>query len=91
LAGVEISISVPDDLAEQLRSGWGDLPRHALEALAADAYREGLLTAGQVRRLLGFRTRLELDAFLKEAGAFLHYTGEDLEEDARTLDRLLAS
>ena len=78
-------------LAERLRSGWEDLPRHTLEALAADAYRQGLLTAGQVRLLLGLGTRLELDAFLKQAGAFLHYTEEDLEQDARTLHRLLAS
>lgn len=88
---MEISIHVPDDLARQLRSGWEDLPRRTLEALAADAYRHGLLTGGQVRRLLGLGTRLELDAFLKQAGAHLHYTVEDLEQDARTLDQLLAS
>jgi hypothetical protein len=88
---VKISITVPDDLAQRLRTGWEDLPRHALEAVAADAYRQGLLTAGEVRRPLGFGTGLELDAFLKQAGAYLHYTEEDLVQDARTLDRLLAS
>lgn len=86
---MEISISVPDDIAHDLRSQWRDLPRHALEALAADSYRRGVLTAGQVRRLLDLPTRLDVDAFLKEAGAYLHYTEEDLDRDSRALEELL--
>lgn len=87
---MEISITVPDDIAQRLRGQWRDLPRHALEALVADAYRHGLLTAGQVRQWLDLPSRLEVDAFLMRAGAYLHYTTEDLDEDARTLDELLA-
>ena len=48
---MNISITFPDDLANQMRNRWEDLPRHALEALAAAAYRGGILTAAQVRRL----------------------------------------
>ena len=87
---MEISITVPDDIAQQLRGQWRDLPRHALETLVADAYRHGLLTSGQVREWLNLPSRLEVDAFLKRAGAFLHYTAEDLDEDSRTLEKLLA-
>lgn len=86
---MEISISLPDDVAHQLRSQWRDLPRHTLEALVADAYRHGILTAGQVRRLLDLPNRLAVDAFLKQAGAYLHYSEEDLAKDARTLEELL--
>lgn len=87
---MEISITIPDDIAQRLRGRWRDLPRHALEALVADAYRHGLLTAGQVRQWLDLPSRLEVDAFLKQAGAYLHYTPEDLDKDARTLEELLA-
>ena len=87
---MEISISVPDEIARKLETEWRDLPRHALEALAADAYRHELLTAGQVRELLGLPTRLDVDAFLKRAGAYLLYDEEDLENDRQTLEKLLA-
>lgn len=80
---MEINIHVPDSVAERLRGSWTDLPRHALEALAADAYRQGLLTSAEVQDLLGIGSRYELDAFLKRAGAFLEYTAEELEEELR--------
>ena len=34
-----------------------------------------------VRELLGFETRIEVHAFLKEHDVFLHYTNEDLAHD----------
>jgi hypothetical protein len=81
---MEITIQVPDSVAERLRGSWQDLPRHALEALAADAYRQGLLTSAEVQEVLGIASRYELDGFLKQAGAFLEYTAQDLEEDIQT-------
>lgn len=78
---MEISIQVPDDVGERLHSRWQDLPRHALEALVVDAYRRDVLTAGEVQRILGLPSRYDTDAFLKEAGADLGYTLQDLEED----------
>ena len=84
---MEISISVPDDVADRLHAKWNDLPRHVLEALVADAYRQGVLTAAEVRRILGLASRYDTDAFLKEAGADLDYTWQDLEEDLETFRR----
>lgn len=81
---MEISISVPDDVAERLHSKWNDLPRHVLEALVVDAYRQGVLTAAEVQRILGLPSRYDTDAFLKQAGADLDYTWQDLEEDLAT-------
>jgi predicted HTH domain antitoxin len=78
---MEILINVPDDVAGQLGRRWKDLPRRALEALVADAYRDGALTAFQVQELLGLPSRWETDAFLKRKGAYLDYTEEDLEAD----------
>lgn len=84
---MEISIQVPDDVGERLHSRWEDLPRHALEALVIDAYRREVLTAAEVQGILGLASRHDADAFLKEAGADIGYTWQDLEEDLRTFAR----
>ena len=73
-----------DELGERLHSRWRDLPRHALEALVTDAYRRDVLTAAEVQAILGLPSRHDTDAFLKEAGADLGYTWQDLEEDLQT-------
>ena len=49
-----------------------------------------VLTMDQVRRLLGFGTRMQVDAFL-QAREIYDYTVEDLDKDMATLDRLLAT
>jgi predicted HTH domain antitoxin len=82
---MEILLQVPDDIVERLRVRSGDLSRRALESMAADAYRDGVLTAAEVKRMLGFETRMETDAFLKREGAYLRYTEEDLRKDIETL------
>ncbi len=79
---MEITLSLPEDIAHGLQSKWKDLPRAALESLALEGYRSGALTTSQVRRLLGFGTRYELDGFLKRHGVFLKYSAGDLERDA---------
>jgi len=81
---MEITFQVPDSVADRLQASWQDLPRHALEALAVDAYRRGLLTSAEVQEVLGIASRYELDGFLKQAGAFLQYTTQDLEDDVRS-------
>ncbi len=81
---MNVSISLPDDIAHQLADQWRDLARHALEALTVDAYRRGVITAAQVQRALGLASRFELEAFLKEAGAHLDYTEDDLQADLAT-------
>ena len=85
---VRITLDLPNEIAEELASKWHDLPRAALEGLALEAYRSGALPHAQVRRLLGFATRWELDAFLKEHEVFLEYTVDDLDADAETHQRL---
>lgn len=85
-----VQLQVPDDIAEKLVQKWTDLPRCALEALAVDAYREGVLTAYEVQRLLGLSSRWKTEEFLKRSGAHLGYTREDLREDAATLERVLS-
>lgn len=88
---MNISIEVPDEIADQIGHRWNDLPRRALEALVADACRESLISGPQAQKLLGLPSRLELDAFLKRAGVYLDYTEDDLDADIRTLDALLGA
>ena len=61
-----------------------ELPRAALESLAIEAYRSRALTAAQLRRLLGFETRMQVDAFLKEHEIY-DYSVADFEQDRETL------
>jgi len=84
---MEITLNLPEDVAEELVAKWQDLPRAVLESFAVEAYRSGALTAAQVRRMLGFETRYELDGFLKQHGIYLNYTPEDLERDAEVSRR----
>jgi predicted HTH domain antitoxin len=66
------------------------LERQVLEMVLIQAYRDGLLSAGKVRELLGFATRLEVDAFLKARQVELHYDETDLADDRVTHEQLRA-
>jgi len=85
---MDVLLQVPDDIIERLQVRLKDLPRHALESLAADFYRERLLTSADVQRMLGFRTRWQTDAFLKEKEAYLRYSAADLDKDIETFRKL---
>lgn len=84
---MDVTLLIPDDLAQRLARG-GDLARRALEALAVEEYRTGRLTRPELRRLLGFATRGELDGFLKARGVDEAMTLAELERDRQDLDRL---
>ena len=76
-----ITVEIPEELAGQLIAAGQDPERVALEAIALEGYRSDRLSEAELRRLLGFETRMEVDAFLKEHGVFLHYTWEDFVHD----------
>ena len=78
---MQITLNLPEDVAEGLAGKWRDLPRAALESLALEGYRAGALTQAQVRRLLGFTSLNEADGFLKQHGVYLEYDSEALEQD----------
>jgi predicted HTH domain antitoxin len=85
---MQVLLQVPDDIVEKLQAKSVDLPRQAMESMAAEFYRAGILTSAEVQRMLGLETRWETDAFLKERGAYLHYSEEDLQQDIETFRRL---
>jgi len=81
---MEITVKLPDDIAQHENSG-----REALEALVIEGYSSGALTSYEARLLLGFETRFEFDGFLKqrnvEAGA---YGLAEYEQDLKSLWKL---
>ncbi len=85
---MNLTVEIPDDLAHRLAAAGGDLSRRVLEALALEEYKRGRLTKPELRRLLGFETRAELDAFFKAHEVFGSYTAADLERDRQDLQRL---
>jgi len=84
---MQITLELPEDIAQGMESKWKDLPRAALESMALEAYRSRAITAAQLRRLLAFETRMQVDAFLKEHEVY-DLTAADFEQDRETLRQL---
>src|SRR5580698_905645 len=81
---MQVILEVPEDLVPLLGEGAGSLNRAALEALALEGLRSGKISVAQARRLLGIRSRYEMDGFLKAHQIFLPLTLEEIERDAET-------
>ena len=85
---VEITLKIPDELARQVTPEGGDPARVALEALALEGYRAERLSESAVRQMVGFETRMQVHAFLKQHGVYFHYDIADLEQDTVTAEKL---
>lgn len=85
---MQVTVEIPDEFASNLIPAGTDGGRKLLEDSVAEAYRQRRLTMEQVRRLLGYGTRMEVDAFLGKYEIY-DYTVEEFEKDMATLDRLL--
>ena len=77
---MQITLELPDELAGESN----DLPRALLESFALEGYRSGKLTEEQVRKILGYGTRMQVHGFLKEHGVYLASTLEDVDRDTET-------
>ena len=77
---MQITVTVPDDLAVPLLSHGQEPARTALEAIALEAYRQRRISGYQLRTLLGISSRNELDGFLKQHEVY-DYTLEDFDDD----------
>ncbi len=84
-----LTLEIPDALSEPLQKRFGDLSRRALEDLAVDGYKSGVLSSFQVGKLLGHASRWDTDAFLKQHEAWLHYSADDIQHDLRVMDDIL--
>jgi hypothetical protein len=85
---MEITLKIPDEIARQVAPEGSDPARVALEALALEGYRSGRLSESAVCQMLGFDTRMEVHALLKQHGVYLQYDIADLEQDRVTAEKL---
>ena len=85
---MQVTLTIPDDLAAQLISAGKDPSREALKALAVEGYRTERLTESEVRQMLGYETRMQVHALLAEHDVCLHYSLADLQQDIDASNRL---
>jgi hypothetical protein len=84
-----VTLTIPDALAESLSRAQPTLPRAILEGFAAEGYRQGVLSAAEVRVLLGHDSRWETEDFLAARDTWPGTTAEQVAEDGRKLSALL--
>jgi hypothetical protein len=82
-----ITVSIPE---EMLSSESGDVARQVLERVALEGFKSGQLTIAQVRRLLGFETRIQVHEFLADHGVpWVDYSVDDAEREREVLKKVL--
>ena len=87
---MQVTVEIPDEFFAHLVPEGRNAARLLLEESVAGAYRDRRLTMEQVRQVLGFGTRMQVEAFLQQHEIY-DYTVEDLDKDMATLDRLLTN
>lgn len=85
---MNVVVSLPDSIAQDIGIDERDIERKVLESLALEGYRSDRLTAFQVGEILGFEVPMQVDEFLKEHGEFIEYTDEEIEDQREILRKL---
>jgi len=82
-----VTVFLPDDvIADQS----GNVQRRVLERVALEGFKSGQLTTAQVRRMLGFDSRLQAHEFLGSHGVpWVDYDNGELELETETLKQLV--
>jgi len=91
LGSMIMTLDIPETLAAPLKRAEASLPRVLLEGFAVEAYRQGILSAAQVRVLMGHESRWETEDFLSAHDAWPGTTMEQVTEDGRQLSALLSA
>lgn len=86
---MQVTIEIPDGIAEQIARAGGDAQRALLEAFAAEEYRRGNVSRGQVSEILGLNF-WETEEFLKNHEAYLQFDLDSLDNDTQKLTDLLS-
>ncbi len=74
---MQFTVQIPDDIA-----------RRALQGLALEEFKSGHISKPELRRLLGFDNRYDLDEFLKLHRVVEDYTADEIEREVEALQRL---
>jgi hypothetical protein len=82
---MKMVLEIPDEISAELGRKLADPARAALEALAAAAYGQNILSLEQVRRLLCLESAWAAKAVLSKQGAWPGMELEDFHEDMAVL------
>lgn len=85
---MNLTVPIPDDLARRLSADGDDLSRRALEAFGLEEYKSGRISKAELRKLLDFETRYELDGFLKAHQVWADFTIDDARQELQDLKSL---
>ncbi len=86
---LKVNLDLPADVEEKLRHETANLDADVQELYALELFRRGRLTHYELSRVLKL-DRFQTDGFLKKHGVFEgSLTMDDLDEDRRTLDRVV--
>lgn len=87
---MEITLTIPDDVAAEIKNGSSTpLERSLLELAAIQAHESDLISEVGVMEMLGFEDREELYEFFKRHDVRSKHTSEDFESSNVALDELL--
>lgn len=85
---MNVQVTIPDEVFSLENK---EVSRQILETVALEGYKSKQLTAAQVKRILGFQTRLEVFDFLARNGvAWVDYSVEDAERETNLLRELVS-
>ncbi len=86
---MEITVNIPDEIAYRARANGENLSQKMLESFAIEGYREGRLTEFEVGDMLGFESPMEIDEFLKQHGAYIEYSEDEIQAQRESLCAVL--
>lgn len=84
---MQVTIEIPEKLAQRLQAQWRDIPRHFLERIVLEAYRDDILTTREVQSALGLEDRLAVYD-LCDKHQIATYTLADVQRDRQTTQHL---
>ena len=87
---MKMILEIPDEISAELDRKLENPARAALEAFAAAAYGQNVLSLEQVRRLLGLESAWAAKEVLSKHGSWPGMEHEDFREDMAVLESLRA-
>jgi hypothetical protein len=87
---MQVTVNIPDDLAQQLIPAGQDPARAVLEDALVQAYREDRISGPELMQALGIETRNDFDGFLKAHKVWIEYSMDDLAKDREAMQQVIA-
>lgn len=82
---IAVRVAISDEV---LNAQNGETARHILEEFALEGFKSGQLSTGQVRRILGYQTRMQVHEFLATHGVpWVDYDEDELKREVEPLNR----